>query len=425
MRPAGAATPKIVVYLVFALLIAAIATFATIGYRTFQRDMYLPQKFVTIAMHDPAALQPTVYAMKEPGEPKGKGAPKNPAKDPKKGQIVSVTLAPMERATASFSEKLAWIFAWVAVVVFLAGVLVIVKKRWKTGAVITLVGGIALAFCLWKAAYLKAHRMPPSDIVIMPDEKGDTKTQPITLLTDSSTTVRIDGEEMDVKALTPGLKVQATLADDNKTAVSIISPIPEKRRAMLRLPEGFRGSVTQEDPRYLTSVELKEQYLFQCFLVQRGTEVIQVAQVKRDPLSFTAFARSTRLSALHDYKHGLILEEGPTFIQGARQVKWERGEDSPFNLSGVNAFTLVVEGEDENGVRVRSRQIVIQGEGTNVYVIKATAPVSEWPRAGEIFESVISTFEVADASAASTEPASEPATAAAATSPATIPVEMH
>ena len=45
------------------------------------------------------------------------------------------------------------------------------------------------------------------------------------------------------------------------------------------------------------------------------------------------------------------------------------------NLPGVNAFTLIVEGEDEKGVRVRSRQIAIAGAPCGVDVEQCAEPL--------------------------------------------------
>ena len=156
----------------------------------------------------------------------------------------------------------------------------------------------------------------------------------------------------------------------------------------------------------------------QSFSVTKETETFRVDQVDRDPLGFTAFARSLRLGALHDYRPAKILEEeeGPLLLADIPPVKWLSGENNPFGRD-VNAYALIVEGT-ENGKAVKCRQIAIQGEGTMMYVIKATAPAGKWPRAGEVFDSAIATFKLA-AAAPATQAATQGAKTQAATAPGT------
>jgi len=533
----------VVTYVVFALLAAAIVTFITIGYRSYKKDMYLPAQMVTIAMHDASQLQPTLYAMKDPGDPVEKGTvtkvrqaaeptvsatekvlwvitgvmalgvivgvamaamgrwnigkfvaggaavvmivlggaawyqavtretPYEIALQPqgkpgeisfaahtstpvtinkigsavpllKEGMMIQATLTreadeaikiispipakdpgnPVEkgvitkiRQTAeppvTLAERVSWGVAGVMALGAIVGVAMVVVARWKIGQVVAGVAAVLMMMSGGLAWYQAKHRDAPYEITLQPQGKPAE----ITFAAHTSTPVKINKEESSLLSLEEGATMQVTLARDMKEAISMVSPIPEKATEvlpMLRLPLGFRGYAKRDEPKYMSSVELKENYLSQSYTVSRGEggsgggeQTFQVSKVDRGTLDFTAFSRSLRLAALHDFKGvgAKMLEEGPMVIEGGKTVAWENDEqNSPLNVGGegkVNAYTLLMEGRDADGKLVRSRQIAIQGEtqGEKVmmYVIKGTAPAADWPAIGEVFDSAISTFTIA------------------------------
>src|ERR1043165_662889 len=125
-----------------------------------------------------------------------------------------------------------------------------------------------------------------------------------------------------------GKAVEAPKEDPNKKPAKAPKPDDKKKSdkdpndmlCRIRFPRGY------DSPTYLTPALEKEIYVVHQFDVvspidpgKQPTRRISVAQIDREPLQFTAFARSIRLGALHDFKHAKMIEEGPVVLPGAAQ----------------------------------------------------------------------------------------------------------
>lgn len=131
----------------------------------------------------------------------------------------------------------------------------------------------------------------------------------------------------------------------------------------IRLPKGY-------EVEYKTIPDIERIYYAQ----QPGV-AIGVSIMNRGLISFNDYVRANKSTILRTIKNVTLEDEGTTTIDG-------------------HAAYVLVFSFDQDTLRLRDRQVYIDGPGTKAYLIMGEAVVSAWPTVESTLDSSLATFEI-------------------------------